>query len=200
MATLAAGARTALISRWRTGGSSTAEFAREFVRDCMGPGEDGASPAESWRRAVELVSPEPLHLENEPRVKVVGNTPIEDASHPFFWAGYMLLDTGSDPAAAEEANPLMQRPGVQMQATPGVPAGAAGQAVVGQAPGAPAGGLAQGPAGVAPATTAGPTPAASAGATPAAAAPAAPPSTTERKPVSQAFNPLLDDPSSGSRE
>lgn len=163
MAALAAGARTALISRWRTGGYTTAEFTREFVRDCLGPGEDAGGPAESWRRAVDLVSPEPLHLPYEPRVKLAGNTVLEDASHPFFWAGYMLVDTGSAPEAADAGGiPVMPRPAARMQA--GNDAGGAMPTV-----------NAAQPAG--------------------AAEPAQP-----RAPVNQAFNPLLDDPTEGSRE
>lgn len=114
MTALAAGARTAVISRWRTGGFTTAELMREFVRDCLGPGDGSGGPAESWRRAVDLVTPEPLHLPYEPRVKLVGNSVLEDASHPFFWAGYMLVDTGTMPAA-EDADPAA-RPAMQMQA------------------------------------------------------------------------------------
>ncbi len=171
MTTLAAGGRTVLISRWRTGGASTADLVREFVRDCMGPGESDGGPAESWRRAVDLVTPEPLQLSREPRVKLVGNSALEDASHPFFWAGYLLIDTGTA-ADVAEGNPLPPRPVMQMQAAatpaggpPAPDAAAAGAA----APAAPTEG-------------------------PAAAEP------RPRAPVNQAFNPLLDDPQEATRE
>ena len=182
MSALAAGARTALISRWRTGGYSSAELVREFVRDCVGPGERGVSPAESWQRAVDLVCPEPLHLSYEPRVKLVGNSVLEDTRHPFFWAGYMLIDTGTVPDA-DDADPT-QRPVMQMQAGAGPAAGMRG-AGGGQAAAAP-------PAGSVPAATADAPAGQPAGATP--------PETAPRQPVSQAFNPLLDDPADATRE
>ena len=163
MAALAAGARTAVISRWRTGGYTTAELMREFVRDCVGPGEAGDGPAESWRRAVDLVSPEPLRMPYEPRLKLAGNNVLEDARHPFFWAGYMLIDTGTEPGADAGGIPVMPRPAARMQAGNDAPPAAATEPAV---------------------------PAAANG----------PPANSDRKPVSQAFNPLLDAPSEGSRE
>ena len=163
MAALAAGARTAVISRWRTGGYTTAELMREFVRDCVGPGEAGDGPAESWRRAVDLVSPEPLRMPYEPRLKLAGNNVLEDARHPFFWAGYMLIDTGTEPEAGAGGIPVMPRPAARMQAGNAAPPAAATEPAV---------------------------PAAANG----------PPANSDRKPVSQAFNPLLDAPSEGSRE
>lgn len=97
---LAAGARTALVSRWRMGGKSTTDLVAEFVRD----GEDPTtSPAASWRRAVDLVSAEEPDPSFEGRIREVGQTVLTDMRHPLFWAGYLLVDGGTSvppPAAA----------------------------------------------------------------------------------------------------
>jgi hypothetical protein len=40
----------------------------------------------------------PLDASQEPRLKKLDDaTDVTKASHPFFWAGYMLLDTGTRP-------------------------------------------------------------------------------------------------------
>ena len=95
---LAAGARTALVSRWRMGGKSTTDLVTEFVRDTDDP---TAIPAASWRRAVDLVSAEEPDPALEGRIRVAGQTVLTDMRHPLFWAGYMLVDGGTSvPAEA----------------------------------------------------------------------------------------------------
>jgi hypothetical protein len=47
----------------------------------------------------------PVIAEQEPRLKVGANDEPLTASHPFFWAGYMLLDTGAPPFRSEEPEP-----------------------------------------------------------------------------------------------
>ena len=89
---LAAGARTALVSRWRMGGKSTTDLVTEFVRDTDDP---TAIPAASWRRAVDLVSAEEPDPALEARIRVAGQTVLTDMRHPLFWAGYMLVDGGT---------------------------------------------------------------------------------------------------------
>jgi tetratricopeptide (TPR) repeat protein len=89
---LAAGARTVLISRWRVGGRTTIDLVEEFLRDVAA----GHPPSESWRRAVEVVRREPPDPSGEPRLKQVGDAFLTDASHPFFWAGPMLVECGGD--------------------------------------------------------------------------------------------------------
>jgi hypothetical protein len=49
-----------------------------------------------------VVTNSPLAIESEPRVKKLtetgaGGAPEMKASHPFFWAGCMLVDGGSPP-------------------------------------------------------------------------------------------------------
>ena len=46
-----------------------------------------------------------LNPDDEPRVKRSANAEAPKATHPFFWAGYMLIDSGESPKkpTAEEA-------------------------------------------------------------------------------------------------
>jgi len=91
---MASGARTVLLSRWRTGGETSFELVREFAQELP-----HAPPAEAWQRAVLVVRDSRLELAKEPRIKPADRS-IEKApkaKHPFFWAGYMLIDTGSPP-------------------------------------------------------------------------------------------------------
>ncbi|MEI8368299.1 MAG: hypothetical protein WCJ31_07680 [Planctomycetia bacterium] len=105
---LAAGARTALVSRWRMGGKSTTDLVAELVRDSDDP---TAIPAASWRRAVDLVSAEEPDLAFEGRIRGVGQTVLTDMRHPLFWAGYMLVDGGiSAPVEAAAAKGIGGRP------------------------------------------------------------------------------------------
>lgn len=94
---MSTGTRTALVSRWRTGGKAPAVLVREFVL-----GIEKTNASDAWRTATELARVETLDPAVEPRV----NKPSDDsdllADHPFFWAGYLLLDTGAEPAAPDE--------------------------------------------------------------------------------------------------
>ena len=82
------GTRTILISRWRSGGQSSLDLVREFTQELP-----HTTPADAWQRAVQVVSGSPLMTDAEPRVKK--SDAALQASHPFFWAGYMLVDAGS---------------------------------------------------------------------------------------------------------
>ena len=104
---MATGTRTVLLSRWRSGGQSSLDLAREFTQELP-----HTTPADAWQRAVQVVSSSPLNAEAEPRIKKSpGGSSDSDAdrqaSHPFFWAGYLLADTGcpapkSEPGAAKK--------------------------------------------------------------------------------------------------
>ncbi len=95
---MSTGTRTVLLSRWRSGGQSSLDLIREFTQELP-----HTTPADAWQRAVQVVSNEPLVVESEPRVKKdpAATAVSLKASHPFFWAGYMLVDEGS-PAEKEK--------------------------------------------------------------------------------------------------
>jgi hypothetical protein len=90
---MSTGSRTILLSRWRDGGRTTYDLLREFVRELPHRSACGA-----WQRAVRLAVSTDLLWAVEPRVKEVPpETPPMKAEHPFFWSGYMLIDTGVEP-------------------------------------------------------------------------------------------------------
>jgi CHAT domain-containing protein len=88
-ALLSTGARTLLVSRWRTGGQTSLDLVREFAQELP-----HTSPADAWQRAVFVVAGAPLNLEAEPRIKRGATEESPKANHPFFWAGYLLVDSG----------------------------------------------------------------------------------------------------------
>ena len=94
---MSGGSRTILLSRWRTGGATSFDLVREFAQELP-----HTSPAEAWRRSVFLTAGSRLNLEQEPRIKRTVTDEPPKANHPFFWSGYLLIDSGSPPAAAEE--------------------------------------------------------------------------------------------------
>jgi tetratricopeptide (TPR) repeat protein len=93
---MVAGSRTVLASRWRTGGESSIDLVEEFLRDRGARGPHGERPAaaESWQRAVDIISAEQPDPGREPRIKPSPEVVLKDARHPFFWAGYLLADCG----------------------------------------------------------------------------------------------------------
>ena len=95
---VAAGVPTAVLARWRVGGGVSAAIVTEFLRDTA-PGT-AVAPAEGWRRAVDLAIAERPDPETEPRIRQSGEIPLADASHPFFWAGYLLVACGATTDAA----------------------------------------------------------------------------------------------------
>jgi tetratricopeptide (TPR) repeat protein len=107
---LAAGSQTAVVSRWRMGGKLAADLMAEFLRDVTGPAPDGESPAAaaSWQRAVDVAMAEEPDPEREPRLKPVAKAVLSDATHPFLWAGYMLIDCGPGTHAAPPPAPAVQ--------------------------------------------------------------------------------------------
>ncbi len=99
---VAAGATTALVTRWRNGGRITNELVREFLQEAASRGD--MTPVAAWQRAVDVVTPERPDLESEPRIKpTAGEDHFPDGRHPFFWAGFMLVDCGRGVYAAEPA-------------------------------------------------------------------------------------------------
>jgi tetratricopeptide (TPR) repeat protein len=97
---MATGARTILISRWRTGGQTAVDLVHQFIQEFPFSTADAA-----WQRAVQLVSQSPLDPQHEPRIKHKPDAPMVNTDHPFFWAGYLLVDTGAEPEGAQQAAP-----------------------------------------------------------------------------------------------
>ena len=162
---LASGAKTALVSRWQTGGQTHSDLLREFIRELPN------MPAnQAWQRSVLLAQRTTLMPEQEPRFKRPSDgAEIPTAQHPILWAGYLLIDTGYDsslepqaPAAEEAADAPDALPGIAPGIPPaiapgGVPPAAPGGAVppVVNEPQPPAGPAPQPPAGDAPQPPAG---------------------------------------------
>lgn len=119
---MSTGTRTVLMSRWRTGGQTSFDLVREFAQELP-----HTTAADAWQRSVLLVSNEELSPEKEPRLKRDTAKETMKAEHPFFWAGYLLADSGAPPVAPDEAAAadkiIKQQPGgKQPQAGPrGVP-------------------------------------------------------------------------------
>ncbi|MEX0979313.1 MAG: CHAT domain-containing protein [Pirellulales bacterium] len=129
---MSAGARTVLISRWRTSGQTCGDLVREFAEELP-----HTSAADAWQRSVKLTSGTPIEPDREPRVKnAASGDQVPKASHPFFWAGYMLVDSGAvspdDPNAVGQPGKLA--PAARPQPANPPVGGLAPQAVVGGAP------------------------------------------------------------------
>jgi hypothetical protein len=95
---MSSGARTVLVSRWRTGGASSEELAYQFAQELP-----FTSASDAWQRGVQFLWDMPLDLDREPRIKRApggGDAPL--ARHPFLWSGYMLIDTGWTPGKSEQ--------------------------------------------------------------------------------------------------
>jgi hypothetical protein len=109
---MSAGAQTVLLSRWRVGGQSTLDLVREFAQELP-----HTSAADAWQRSVQLLRESPIDPANELRVKP-GKKPVDlTGNHPFFWAGYLIVDTGWRPEETAEAD-------LAVGAEPGVAAAA----------------------------------------------------------------------------
>jgi len=96
-ALMSSGAKTLLVSRWRTGGQTSRDIVREFAQELP-----HTSPADAWQRAVLVTVDTPLDLSAEPRIQRSADREPPKAVHPFFWAGYMLVDRGVGPPLTEE--------------------------------------------------------------------------------------------------
>ena len=89
---MSAGAETVLLSRWRVGGQSTLDAVREFVQELP-----HAAAADAWQRSVQLLMAAPVDPGSEMRVKAGTDGADLVAKHPFFWAGYFVVDSGWRP-------------------------------------------------------------------------------------------------------
>ena len=113
---MSTGTRTLLISRWRTGGQSSYELIRQFIQELP-----YAGAADAWQRSVQVTMETPLDFNREPRIKKSTSGEGMTAGHPFFWSGYMLVDTGWAPPKTEK--PVAGPPVINLNAKAGaVPA------------------------------------------------------------------------------
>ena len=80
------------MSRWRTGGQTGHDLVREFVQELP-----YNTACDAWQRSVQLLMADAIHLEREPRIKEADLEVDLPADHPFFWAAYLLVDTGGEP-------------------------------------------------------------------------------------------------------
>jgi tetratricopeptide (TPR) repeat protein len=100
---MASGSRTALISRWATGGKTslalTGEYASKLAK--LGPTRAILESRQSTREMV-------LDYENEPRIRFKKSDPVLKAEHPFFWASHMLfgIPDNSPPPADDDVQPV----------------------------------------------------------------------------------------------
>ncbi len=98
-AMMAGGTQTLLLSRWRPGGQTSFDFVREFAQELP-----HTSPADAMQRAALVIASSRLDPEAEPRIKKTNTQRPLSGSHPFFWAAYMLLDSGIPQVPAEGEN------------------------------------------------------------------------------------------------
>jgi CHAT domain-containing protein len=93
---VATGTETAVLSRWNVGGRTAIDLGIEFIKDRQHEAQQDVplAAAKSWQRAVDLVTDEQPDFDSEPRIKVVDSVIPKNAKHPFFWAGYTLIDCG----------------------------------------------------------------------------------------------------------
>ena len=84
---MSTGSRSILISRWRTGGQTSLDLVREYVQELP-----HSTPSQAWRRSVALAKAATIDPALEPRVKQSSVPKAFTAEHPFFWAGYLLVD------------------------------------------------------------------------------------------------------------
>jgi tetratricopeptide (TPR) repeat protein len=102
---MSTGTRTVLLSRWRTGGQTSLDLVREFTQELP-----HTTPADAWQRAVQVVASSTVNSEAEPRIRKATTEPADRevklrATHPFFWAGYLLADSGS-PSPEPKTGPV----------------------------------------------------------------------------------------------
>jgi tetratricopeptide (TPR) repeat protein len=105
---ISSGAQTILLSRWKVGGQSTLEIMREFLQELP-----RTSAADAWQRCIEIAKELPLEPALEPRIKLKDASDLPTAAHPFFWAGYLLVDCGEpivEEAPADPAAPPAPQP------------------------------------------------------------------------------------------
>ena len=90
LAMQASGADTMLLSRWRTGGRSAYDLSQDFIKNY-----EKEPAADAWKHAATSLMTRDVVVDEEPRLKKLGRSDeIPQYAAPFWWAGYMLIDSG----------------------------------------------------------------------------------------------------------
>lgn len=101
LAAQSTGADAMLISRWRTGGRSAFDLSTDFLKNY-----ESEPVADAWKRAVLNLMKRDVVLDEEPRLKTPGRSEAAPSyALPFWWAGYLLIDSG-EALSAEELKKL----------------------------------------------------------------------------------------------
>lgn len=137
LAAQSTGADAMLLSRWRTGGRSAFDLSTDFLKNY-----ESEPVADAWKRAVLNLMKRDVVLDEEPRLKTPGRSeepPRYD--QPFWWAGYLLIDSG-EALSAEELKKLQAEgaPKAQGDAANAENAASEAGAAIGVDPNAPAAG------------------------------------------------------------
>jgi CHAT domain-containing protein len=105
MGLLAAGSRTIVLSRWRTGGQTSTDLIREFIQELP-----NTTAQDSWQRAVQIAQETTIDPAVEPRVKESKEGTEITARHPFFWSGYIVIDPGLKAQEKQPESPDLEFP------------------------------------------------------------------------------------------
>lgn len=97
---LASGSRTVLLSRWRTGGATSVAATGSFLEKLSALGA-----AEAWQKSLTDMRDATLDAEREPRLRRLPAGQKLKAEHPFFWAGFILIDAGQVKEDGDPADP-----------------------------------------------------------------------------------------------
>ena len=101
LAAQSTGADAMLLSRWRTGGRSAFDLSTDFLKNY-----ESQPVAEAWKNAVVDLMKRDVVLDEEPRLKTPGRSEAApNYALPFWWAGYLLIDSG-EALSAEELKKL----------------------------------------------------------------------------------------------
>jgi CHAT domain-containing protein len=100
---MASGGRSILLSRWRVGGRTTADFVREFAQELP-----HTSPAAAQRRSISLLRGTALDPREEGRIRAPATLDEFKPEHPFFWGGYMLVDSSAYQERDKAAKPAAE--------------------------------------------------------------------------------------------
>ena len=85
---MSTGCRTALVSRWRVGGQISHQLVEEFLLELP-----DTTAQDAWQRSVQIAQETTVDFELEPRVRAGRDPENLSAAHPFFWSGYLVVDT-----------------------------------------------------------------------------------------------------------